>query len=206
MGSAARGEGVFAVSDIDFVALVSMNPDAHQRDMIASDAKKLTLDHQCVSRVDLEVEIKGRVKPVREFTFRTDSICIWGADDYSSAQTRMSNTALAKLTTPDFNGLISGYKQQLKGSMNGGDLGRLGRSAGKDLLKCFRKYLILYRGIYRKSANDIHGQLMLCYPDHGETFNCLLRIYDQPVDRKEELLQILKMAQASYEMLDKAST
>jgi predicted nucleotidyltransferase len=77
LGSAARGESVFGVSDIDFVGLVSMNPDIHQRDMIEADSKRLTRSYQSVSMVDLEIEIKGRVQPQREFIFRTDSVCIW---------------------------------------------------------------------------------------------------------------------------------
>ena len=55
-------------------------PDTHQRDMIAADSKRLTRNYQCVNVVDLEIEIKGRVQPQREFIFRTDSVRLWGAD------------------------------------------------------------------------------------------------------------------------------
>ena len=205
LGSAARGESAFGLSDIGFVGLVSMNPDAFQRETIAVAARKLTLAYQCVSKVDLETEIKGRVSPSREFIFRTDSICIWGADDYMVADVTMSNTALSKLTTPDFNKLMAGYRQQLKGPMDMEELGRLGRSAGKDILRCFRKYLVLRLGVYRKSATDIHSQLLMYFPQKKETFDCLLRLYEQPVERRDELLQILKIAQASYESLEKES-
>jgi hypothetical protein len=102
LGSTARGENIFGASDIYFVGLVSMSPDTHQRDMIAADSKRLTRNYQCVSVVDLEIEIKGRVHSQREFIFRTDSICIWGADVYSATETKISNASLAKLTTPDF--------------------------------------------------------------------------------------------------------
>jgi hypothetical protein len=205
LGSAARGESILGVSDIDFVGLVSMNPDAHQRDMIAADSKRLTRNYQCVSVVYLEIEIKGRVQPQREFIFQTDSVRIWGADVYSATETKVSNASLAKLTTPDFNRLTAGYRQRLKGSLDEEELGQFGRSIGKDVLKCFRKYLVLRLGVYRKSATDIHNQLLTYFPEKSETFNCLLRIYEQPVKRKEELLEILKMAQASYEGLEKAS-
>lgn len=205
LGSAARGENVLGASDIDFVGLVSMNPDTHQREMVATDSKRLTRNYQCVRRVDLEIEIKGRVPPEREFIFRTDSVCIWGADGYSATETKLSNAALARLTTPDFGRLMAGYRQRLKGSLNNDELGQLGRSIGKDLLKCFRKYLVLRLGVYRKSAADIHSQLVMYFQESGETFNCLRRIYEQPVERKEELLEILKMAQASYVGLEKAS-
>ena len=43
------------------------------------------------------------------------------------------------------------------------------------------------------------------YPDRCETFDCLLRIYETPVKRKDELLEILKMAQVSHEGLERAS-
>ena len=205
LGSAARGETVFGVSDINFVGLVSVNPDAHQRDMIAADAKRLTRNYQCVSAVDLEIEIKGRVQAQREFILRTDSVRIWGADVYSATQTTVPNVNLAKLTSPDFSKLLAGYRQRLKGSLSKEELGQFGRLIGKEVLKCFRKHLILRLGVYRKSATDIHNQLLMYFPGNSETFNCLLRIYEQPVERKEELLEILKMAQASYEGLEKAS-
>lgn len=205
LGSAGRGENVPGASDIDFVGLVSMNPDAHQRDMLAADSKRLTRNYQCVSTVDLEIEIKGRVQPPRELIFRTDSVCVWGADSYSETETRVSNVSLARLTTPAFNGLMAGYRQRLKGTLNEDELGRLGRSVGKDLLKCFRKYLVLRLGVYRKSPADIHGQLVMYFQDSRETFDCLLRLYEQPVARKEELQEILRMAQVSYDALEKTS-
>ena len=205
LGSAARGESVLGASDIDFVGLVSMNPDTHQRDMLAADSRRLTRNYQSVSTVDLETEIKGRVQPQREFILRTDSICVWGSDGYSATETKVSNASLAKMTTPDFNRLMAGYRQRLKGTLNKDELGQFGRSIGKDLLKCFRKYLVLRLGVYRKSAPDIHNQLVMYFQDNSEVFNCLLRLYEQPVERKEELLEILKMAQASYEVLEKSS-
>ena len=173
--------------------------------MIAADAKRLTRNYQCVSVVDLEIEIKGRVQPQREFILRTDSVRIWGADVYSATETKVPNVSLAKLTTPDFSKLLAGYRQRLKGSLSKEELGQFGRLIGKEVLKCFRKHLILRLGVYRKSATDIHNQLLMYFPGNSETFNCLLRIYEQPVERKEELLEILKMAQASYEGLEKAS-
>ena len=97
MGSVPRGDAIFGVSDIDFVALASMNPGADQRNMLAAEAKRLTAKYLCVSHVDLEIEIKGRISAAREFIFRSDSICVWGIDAYPKADTRMSNVALSKL-------------------------------------------------------------------------------------------------------------
>jgi len=203
IGSVARGENVFGVSDIDFVGIVSMNPDAHQRDSIAADSQRLTRNHKCISVVDLEVEIKGRIQPQREFILRTDSICVWGADSYTSTETKLTNSSLAKLTTPDFNSVIAGFRQNLKGSLNAEQLGHLGRLIGKGLLKCFRKYLILKFGVYRKSAADTCNQLLMYFPNKSDLFNYLLRIHEQPAERKEELLEILKMAKAAYMVLEK---
>jgi uncharacterized protein len=205
LGSAARGESVFGVSDIGFVGLVSMSPDAHQRDMMAADAKRLTRSHQCVSVVGLEIEIKGRIKPLREFILQTDSICLWGADVYSATEKRIAKSTIARLTTPDFDRIVAGSRQRLKGSLDGQELGQFGRLVGKELLRCFRKYLVLRLGVYRKSTTDIHNQLVRYFPEKGETFNCLLRLYEQPVERKDELLEILKMAQASHASLENAS-
>ena len=205
LGSVGRGENVFGASDIGFVGLVSMSPDAHQRDRVATDSNRLTRNHQCVSVVGLDIGIKGRVQPLQEFIFQTDSVCIWGADVYSATEKRMAKSSLAKLTTPDFNKIVSGYRQRLKGSLDSQELGQFGRSVGKEILRCFRKYLVLRLGVYRKSTTDIHNQLVTYFPDKSETFNCLLRLYEQPVERKDELLEILKMAQASHASLENTS-
>ena len=114
MGSVPRGDAIFGESDIDFVALASMNPGADQRNMLTSESKRLTAKYSCVSHVDLEIEIKGRIPAAREFIFRSDSICVWGTDAYPKADIRMSNVALSKLVTPDFNQLLSGYRERLK--------------------------------------------------------------------------------------------
>ena len=53
---------------------------------------------------------------------------------------------------------------------------------------------MLRLGVYRKSTTDIHNQLVTYFPENIETFNCLLRLYEEPVERKDELLEILKMA------------
>jgi hypothetical protein len=205
IGSVARGESVFGVSDIEFAGLVLMNPDAHQRDSIATDSRRLTRNYQCISVVDLKIEIKGRVEPQLEFILWTDSVCVWGADSYTSNEAKVSNVSLAKLTTPDFNSLIAGFRQRLRGTLNTEELGQLGRLIGKEVLKCFRKYLVLRFGVYRKNISDICNQLLMYFPKYSETLSCLLRIYEQPVERKEELLEILKMAQASYMSLEKDS-
>ena len=145
MGSVARGEATLGSSDIDFVALTSMNPDIDQRNMLTSVSKQMTGKYSCVSRVDMEIEIKGRVSVSREFIFQTDSICLWGEDNYTKTDLKMSNVILSKLVTPDFNGLLSGYRQRLRNPILDEELGQLCRGVGKDVLKCFRKYLILTR-------------------------------------------------------------
>ena len=137
LGSVARGDSVYGVSDIGFVGLVSMSPDAHQRDTVATDSKRLTRNHQCVSVVGLEIGVKGRVQPLHEFIFQTDSVCIWGADVYSAKEKRMAKSSLAKLTTPDFDKTVSGYRQRLKSSLDSQQLGQFGRSVGKEILGAF---------------------------------------------------------------------
>jgi hypothetical protein len=202
IGSVPRGEAALGRSDIDFVALTSMNPGADQRNVLAGESKRLTAKYSCVSRVDLEIEIKGRVPASREFIFRSDSICVWGGDTYTQTDTKTSNVALSKLVTPDFNGLLSGYRQKLRNPMHTEELGQLSRSVGKDVLKCFRKYLILKLGIYRKGAADIHDQLSTYFPAETDTFDRLLRIYEQPVERREDLLDVLRSANESFMKLE----
>jgi hypothetical protein len=51
----------------------------------------------CVSRVDMEIEIKGRVPVLQEFIFKTDSVCVWGDDNYNKSDLKMSNVILSKL-------------------------------------------------------------------------------------------------------------
>jgi len=204
MGSVPRGEATFGFSDIDFVALASMNPGADQRNMLASESKRLTAQYSCVSHVDLEIEIKGRVSAAREFIFRSDSIRVWGNDTYAEADIRMSNVALSKLVTPDFSQLLSGYRQRLKAPIHGEELGQLCRSVSKDVLKCFRKYLILKLAVYRKGTIDIHDQLVTYFPEETDMFDRLLRMHEQPVER-EDLLGILRSASESFKRMERVS-
>jgi hypothetical protein len=205
VGSVPRSDASYGVSDIDFAALVSMNPGADQRSMLAVESRRLSAMFPCVSHVDLEIEIKGRVTAAREFVFRSDSICVWGDDIYAGTETRTSNVALAKLTTPDFDKLVAGYRQRLKNPIQADELGHLCRSASKDLLRCFRKYLLLKLAIYRKGAADIHDQLVTYFPGETETFGRLLAIYGQPVERREDLLDILKSASETFRKMEKAA-
>src|SRR5208283_4190513 len=115
------------------------------------------------------------VPAAREFIFRSDSICVWGDDAYPKADARMSNVALSKLVTPDFNQLLSGYRQRLKAPIHGEELEQLCRSVSKDVLKCFRKYLILKLAVYRKGTIDIHNQLVMYFPQETDTFDRLLK-------------------------------
>lgn len=205
MGSVARGEATFGSSDIDFVALTSMNPDIDQRNMFTSVSKQLTAKYSCVSRVDMEIEIKGRVSVFREFIFQTDSICLWGEDNYTKTDLKMSNVILSKLVTPDFNVLLSGYRQRIRNPIHDEELGQLCRAVCKDVLKCFRKYLILRRAVYRKSVLDIHNELITYYAEERVTFDRLLRIYEQPVERREDLVDILKSANESFRRIETRS-
>jgi uncharacterized protein len=205
MGSVARGNAAYGVSDIDFVALTSMNPGADQRKMLSAESTRLSAKYPYVSRVDLEIEIKGRVTAVRDFIFRTDSICVWGDDAYAKTETKTSNTALAKLTTPDFEQLLSGYRHRLKTPIHGEELSQLCRSVGKDVLKCFRKHLILKLAIYRKSAADIHDQLVTYYPAETEAFGRILRMYEHPLEKREDLLDVLRCASEAFKRMEKAA-
>jgi uncharacterized protein len=89
-GSVPRGEATHGSSDINFVALLSTNPVADQRNALLAESKRLTAKHPCVSRVALETDIKGRIPAFREFVLRSDSICVWGNDTYPAAETRLS--------------------------------------------------------------------------------------------------------------------
>jgi len=205
MGSVPRGEAKIGVSDIDFVALTSMNAEADRRSMLEVECKRLTAKYPCVGRVDLEIEIKGRVTAARDFIFRSDSICVWGDDTYIKTDTKMSNIALAKLVTPDFDKLLSGYRQRLKNPIQAEELGQLSRSVGKDVLKCFRRFLILKLALYKKGAIDIHDQLVSYFPQETDTFDRLLSIHEQPIQKREDLLDVLKSCAESFKRMEKAS-
>jgi hypothetical protein len=205
MGSVPRGEATIGLSDIDFVALTSMNAEADNRSMLVAESKRLSAKYPCVGRVDLEIEIKGRVTTAREFIFRSDSICIWGDDTYRNTDIRMSNIALAKLITPDFDKLLSGYRQRLKNPIQAEELGQLCRSVGKEVLKCFRRFLILKYALYKKGAIDIHDQLVSYFPQETDTFDRLLGIHEQPVQRREDLLDVLRSATESFRRLEKVA-
>ena len=205
MGSVPRGEATIGVSDIDFVALTSMNSEADHRSMLAAESERLTANYPCVCRVDLEIEIKGRVTKARDFTFRSDSICVWGDDTYIKNEIIISNIALAKLVTPDFDKLLSGYRQRLKNPIQAEELGHLCRSVGKDALKCFRSFLILKYAQYRKGSIDIHDQLVSYFPQETDTFDRLLGIHEQPIQKREDLLDVLRSATESFKRMEKAA-
>jgi hypothetical protein len=205
MGSVPRGEASVGVSDIDFVALTSMNTEADRRSMLEAESKRLTAKYPCVGRVDLEIEIKGRITTARDFIFRSDSICVWGEDIYIRTDTKMSNIALAKLVTPDFDKLLSGYRQRLKNPIQAEELGQLCRSVGKDFLKCFRRFLILKLALYKKGAIDIHDQLVSYFPQETDTFDRLLGIHEQPIQKREDLLDVLREATESFRRMEKAA-
>jgi hypothetical protein len=205
MGSVPRGEATMGVSDIDFVALTSMNSEADHRSMLEAESKRLTAKYSCVSRVDLEIEIKGRVTPVRDFIFRSDSICVWGDDTYIKTDTKMSNIALAKLVSPDFSKLLSGYRQRLKNPIQAEELGQLCRSVGKDVLRCFRRFLILKFALYKRSAVDIRDQLVSYFPQEIDTFDRLLGIHEQPIKKREDLLDVLRGAAESFKRMEMAA-
>jgi hypothetical protein len=180
-----------------------MNTEADRRSMLEAESKRLTAKYPCVGRVDLEIEIKGRVTTAREFIFRSDSICVWGEDTYVKTDIRMSNVALAKLITPDFDKLLSGYRQRLKNPIQAEELGQLSRSVGKDILKCFRRFLVLKLALYKKSAVDIHDQLVSYFPQETDTFDRLIAIHEQPIARREDLLDVLRSAAESFRRMEK---
>ena len=173
--------------------------------MLEAESKRLTAKYPCVGRVDLEVEIKGRVTAARDFIFRTDSICVWGDDTYAKTDTKMSNIALAKLVTPDFDKLLSGYRQRLKNPIQAEELGQLSRSVGKDVLKCFRRFLILKLALYKKGAVDIHDQLVSYFPQETHIFDRLLGIHEQPIQKREDLLDVLRGCAESFKRMEKAA-
>ena len=74
----------------------------------------------------------------------------------------------------------------------------------KDVLRCFRKYLILKLAVYRKSTIDIRDQLVMYFPDATDTFDRLLKIHEQPVER-EDVLDILRSASESFKKLEKTA-
>jgi hypothetical protein len=71
-------------------------------------------------------------------------------------------------------------------------------------MKCFRKYLILKLAVYRKGTIDIHDQLVMYFPQEADTFDRLLKIHEQPVER-EDLLDILRGASESFKRMEKTA-
>ena len=55
LGSVARGEAVFGVSDITFVATTARTPEIVHRNGLTADAIRMTRRNVCVSRVDMEL-------------------------------------------------------------------------------------------------------------------------------------------------------
>ncbi len=197
MGSVARGEAKAAESDIDFVGFTTQPCEDSALANLMVRAHDLTLRHACVSRVDLETEVHGQTDPSREFIFRTDSVCVWGADTYPERSVTILPEVLAAQNSPDLGQLVATYRKRVAQATDGAELRTYSRWIGKDLLKSFRRNLILDHAVYDKTPAKIHRRLVEFYPVHRETMDLLLGLYEAPTSDAQKLLLALRMAETA---------
>ena len=76
-------------------------------------------------------------------------------------------------------------------------LERLSRTTGKDLLRCWRTRLIRELGVFDQSMPDLCRRLHSCWPEHGELFDELWRLYTHPTRDRERVLTVLRHAVAT---------
>jgi predicted nucleotidyltransferase len=202
MGSVARGNAIPGQSDIDFVGITKCNATVNQRDAISRMACMLTERYGCARKVDLEIETFGEIDPARVFIFKTDSISIHGNSLYSDDNVEITNTLLAKQNTPAIAPILTTYAKAVQDASDPKRIEQYSIWTGKDLLKCFRKYLILKYGIYESSIHSIYEQLITHFSQGTTLFKKLYELYSAPTVDKDMIMRIQEEASVLWERME----
>jgi predicted nucleotidyltransferase len=196
MGSVARGQAVAPYSDIDFIALLRGTPDATRLQEPSCFETALQYTYPVVARVDLEAIPAQGLHEFRRFVFATDSLSIYGTDDYTRRHVRMSRHKLAKLVTPD-GAIVSDYRNTVARCDDQMRLRFYSRVVGKDVLKLWRALALLSGGTYERTPTAIYQQLAGLVPERAELLRELHDLYLNPTGDKQRLLRVLDKVEAT---------
>jgi predicted nucleotidyltransferase len=197
MGSVARGEAG-PHSDIDFIAVLDAEPGEDQLLRLKQCEVELRHAHPQVARVDLEAVPRKGLHPFRQFVFATDSLSVFGTDNYSGHSQTWDRQALALLVTPDLAGIVESYTDAVSNSaVNDAERLRFfSRIIGKDILKCCRRTALLRGAAYERSIGKIYRQLLEYMPEQSALLHELHDLYQQPSSDRARLLRALEQAAA----------
>jgi len=191
MGSVPRGDARLYHSDIDFVAICTRSILENESRQIIERAAVLSAVYKHVRKVDLELEVLGRIGRARDFIFRTDSISIYGENQYSRDPIEIEATEIAETITPDIEFLISEYREGLRCAKSPEERVQFSRWIGKDILKSMRRKLLVEKSVYAKSPKEITRNLRGYFPEYTAIFTTLLSAYIDPTSDSSILNCIL---------------
>lgn len=200
-GSVPRGDARPRHSDIDFVAVCSRAPTDAEGAHLAEQARVLSSLFPQVRKVDLDVEVGQHLSEVRRFIFTTDSISVWGTNSFPATSVAIDALDLARLTTPDFDYLVSEYRARLGSAATPEAKEQASRWIGKDFLKAWRGTLLVDHGLYAKAPTNIHQLLVDHYRHRQLLWDQLLSLYLEPVADEEALHKVLDRLDGAPEKL-----
>ncbi len=193
LGSVARGEAGLH-SDIDFIAVLSMNPSAPQMRKVEAQERNLRQKYPFVSKVDLEVVPVDDLSEFRRFVFAIDSVSLFGADTYTCQHQTVDRQRLIEMITPDLPYIIESYDLAVENTDEGNEqqLYFYSRLIGKDILKCLRRISLLSGGSYERNIGKIYDQLLQYAPERQELLHELFDLYTNPSSNRKRLLKVLR--------------
>jgi len=191
MGSVPRGNFRDFYSDIDFIAITHNSIQKSTITKLEETAQALSTNFPKIRKIDMEVLCKNGISDFRNLVFKTDSISIYSTDLYTERFAEIDSKVLASCTTPNLTTLIDEYRTGINTTKDEKKLKQFSLWIGKDILKAFRKRLILEKGIYEVSAKKIHAALIENYKEDESVFNELLECYLNPLTDATELNKIL---------------
>ncbi len=195
LGSVPRGDAIPPYSDIDFLAVTRISnqqglPQPHQT-LLEDLCRRFPI----VSKIDIQYMSEDDID--RHFDFKlivmTDSICVYGEDNYTVAEYSILNTELADLWNPNLDSIICNYRTALASSLiSKAEIVKYSRLTGKDMMKCFQRKILLDFGRIEKSIEKIYFNLVEHYPGYVALFDKLWKLYRYPTDDREAIVAIIE--------------
>lgn len=159
-GTVVRGDAVVGQSDIDFMALIKLQPSDEARARLENRTGELGWRYPVVSRVELDAASLDSLTPFQHFVLSSDSLSIYGIDRLMCHRQRIDRIELAKLVTPHAVEMIPDYRELMRDVGDDMDAAHFyGRIVAKDLLKCLRGPVLLRGGPYEVSVAGMYRQI-----------------------------------------------
>ena len=204
LGSVPSGNAIIGNSDIDFLAITNKSVDDNCKSRIEETAREFSKKSPVVSSIDIDVMSQEEIgrHPAYELIIRTDSVSLYGSDKYTVKEYQISNTELAHLWNIDFDSIIISYRRKLISSeISELEIKKYSKFTGKDIMKCFRRRLILDYGICDRRIDMLYGSLKRYLPEHSVLFDALWGLYRYPNDNIDAILRVMDEAENSKKQI-----